>query len=495
MSQIAATRASLYGQKTQPTGAPKLQAARGIRSIRRKVLPPVSALATASTASSKQIQEFWQWMQQNSVVDEAKTAVQPKALEEGAGLVSKRNLKKGETLLTIPEAVTMNYAAALKSDIGKYLEGLKPWLAVTLFLLHERNKGAASKWAPYVSLLPSALGLPMFWSEDELKELEGTQVLESTLGYMGYAESEFEGVQEYVFGPNPSVFPPEVYNAESFLWAFGILRSRTFAPFVGESIALVPGLDLMNHNAYGVVKLERRKTGLFSGESAAALVSVAASVEGEQVYMNYGDKNNSQLLLDYGFVETSMTAMQGAYLLTLSIPEGDINFGDKVDIVELVGLKEQWQFNLQGQTMPDADMLTYLRLIQMQGTDSFLLESIFRDTAWNLCTLPVSLVNETAVCECMVEGCRAALSVYPTSIGEDEQILARGDLSERMYAAVVARQGEKRALYSTMGYFEQRIQLLPTMEYYQERRLKDLGLLEDDGTTTYDDFFSTDDRA
>jgi hypothetical protein len=65
---------------------------------------------------------------------------------------------------------------------------------------------------------------------------------------------------------------------------------------------------------------------------------------------------------------------QGAYLLTLSIPEGDINFGDKVDIVELVGLKEQWQFNLQGQTMPDADMLTYLRLIQMQGTDSFLLE-------------------------------------------------------------------------------------------------------------------------
>jgi hypothetical protein len=29
-----------------------------------------------------------------------------------------------------------------------------------------------------------------------------------------------------------------------------------------------------------------------------------------QVYMNYGDKNNSQLLLDYGFVETSMTAMQ-----------------------------------------------------------------------------------------------------------------------------------------------------------------------------------------
>ena len=37
--------------------------------------------------------------------------------------------------------------------------------------------------------------------------------------------------------------------------------------------------------------------------------------------------------------------------------------------------------------------------------------------------------------------------------------------------AVVARIGEKRALLSTMGYFEQRINLLPGLEYYQVRRL------------------------
>eukprot|EP00959_Pyramimonas_sp_CCMP1952_P379896 7958410-Pyramimonas_sp.AAC.6 len=67
----------------------------------------------------------------------------------------------------------MNYKAAIGSKIGKYLEGLKPWLAVTLFLLHERSLGAASEWAPYISLLPSTMDMPLFWSEDELREIEG----------------------------------------------------------------------------------------------------------------------------------------------------------------------------------------------------------------------------------------------------------------------------------------------------------------------------------
>eukprot|EP00976_Prorocentrum_cordatum_P085161 1185955-Prorocentrum_minimum.AAC.1 len=69
---------------------------------------------------------------------------------------------------------------------------------------------------------------------------------------------------------------------ESFLWAFGILRSRTFEPFVGENIALVPGLDLVNHTGYGIA-LWQRKVGLFGGEASAALVSANAAVNGEQV--------------------------------------------------------------------------------------------------------------------------------------------------------------------------------------------------------------------
>ena len=41
------------------------------------------------------------------------------------------------------------------------------------------------------------------------------------------------------------------------------------------------------------------------------------------------------------------------------------------------------------------------------------------------------------------------------------------------------RLGEKEALDSLLRFFEQREALLPTLEYYQERRLKRLGLLDD----------------
>lgn len=51
------------------------------------------------------------------------------------------------------------------------------------------------------------------------------------------------------------------------------------------------------------------------------------------------------------------------------------------------------------------------------------------------------------------------------------------------------RLGEKEALDSTLRFFEDRNSQLSELEYYQERRLRGLGLLDDNGNTTYDDFF------
>jgi [ribulose-bisphosphate carboxylase]-lysine N-methyltransferase len=51
------------------------------------------------------------------------------------------------------------------------------------------------------------------------------------------------------------------------------------------------------------------------------------------------------------------------------------------------------------------------------------------------------------------------------------------------------RLGEKEALDSLLGFFEGRGADLPALEYYQERRLKRLGLMDEEGKTTYDSFF------
>lgn len=60
---------------------------------------------------------------------------------------------------------------------------LEPWLAIALFLLHERAKGAASRWAGYVAALPADSGSPVQWGEEELAELAGSQLLGTVQGY------------------------------------------------------------------------------------------------------------------------------------------------------------------------------------------------------------------------------------------------------------------------------------------------------------------------
>ena len=126
------------------------------------------------------------------------------------------------------------------------------------------------------------------------------------------------------------------------------------------------------------------------------------------------------------------------------------------------------------------------------------MEPVFRAAAWGHMCAPVSLANEVAACESMVAGCTAALARLAGRGGEagDEAALASGvsavtgeALSARGRAATVVRLGERRSLAAARAFFEARAAGAEGLEYYQERRLKGLGLLDEGGRTTYDSFF------
>mgnify|MGYP002775787807 FL=1 len=73
----------------------------------------------------------------------------------------------------------------------------------------------------------------------------GTQIIGSILGYRQHVESEYKKLLEETIIPNPRLFDESVFTFEAFLWAFGILRSRTFPPLTGDDLALVPLADLV----------------------------------------------------------------------------------------------------------------------------------------------------------------------------------------------------------------------------------------------------------
>lgn len=52
--------------------------------------------------------------------------------------------------------------------------------------------GASSKWAAYVATLPETLDAPLFWTSEQLAELEGTQLLQNAAGYDSYVRGTYQ---------------------------------------------------------------------------------------------------------------------------------------------------------------------------------------------------------------------------------------------------------------------------------------------------------------
>lgn len=435
--------------------------------------------------TQEDIRYLWQWLsEKGGISSSSSTLVRPEFVPERLGLVAQTNISRGQVVLELPKNLWISMDTVSGSEIGKLCQGLRPWVAISLFILREKSR-SDSPWSPYLRILPEVLDSPMFWSEEELAELKGTQLLNSTLGYKDYVQNEFLKVQEEIIDPNRHLFDFDIAQKD-FLWAFGILRSRTFPPFTGNNLAMVPFADFVNHGFSINVEdpsWERKVTGLFDRQEALIMRASTAFRTGEQVLMQYGkNKSNAQLALDYGFVERNGEegSNRDIFTLTLEISESDPYFADKLDIAELNGMETTAYFDITQDQGVTEIMLTFLRLIALGGTDAFLLESLFRNSVWEHLSLPVSQENEAAICKVVLDGCRAALSGYGSTIEEDEALLGQ-QLDARLEIAAVTRLGEKKVLQEIQKYFEEYIVKLDQLEYYHDRRLKSLGLMGQQG--------------
>ncbi|KAH7857348.1 hypothetical protein Vadar_011592 [Vaccinium darrowii] len=442
--------------------------------VASKILSPESEAPPA-------VQTFWKWISGEGVIS-SKCPVKPGIVPEGLGLVAQRDIRRNEVVLEVPKKFWINPDTVSASEVGSVCGGLKPWISVALFLIREKKLREESMWRYYLDILPEYTDSTIYWSEEELSEIQGTQLLSTTLGVKEYVQSEFEKVEEEVILPNEKLFPFPI-TSDDFLWAFGILRSRAFSRLRGQNLVLIPIADLINHDPNITTEeyaWEIKGAGLFSRELLFSLRSPVSVKAGEQVMIQYDlNKSNAELALDYGFIESRPE--RNAYTLTLQISESDEFFGDKLDIAESNGLGETAYFDINlGQSLPPA-MIPYLRLVALRGTDAFLLESIFRNAVWGHLELPISRANEELICQVVRAACSSALSSYHTSIEEDEKLMEGGNLDRRLQIAVGTRAGEKKVLQQIDGIFKERELELDELEYYQERRLKDLGLVGEQG--------------
>ncbi|KAJ1289648.1 hypothetical protein BS78_02G180700 [Paspalum vaginatum] len=446
-----------------------------------RLLPRAAASATA-TASA--LEDFRRWLASQGGAGEG-GKVFPAAVPEGLGLVAARDLPRGEVVAEVPKKLWMDADAVAASDIGRACGGgggLRPWVAVALLLLREVARGPGSPWAPYLAILPRQTDSTIFWSEEELLEIQGTQLLSTTAGVKEYVQSEFDSVEDEIISTNKDLFPGGI-TYDDFLWAFGVLRSRVFPELRGDKLALIPFADLVNHSPDITSEgssWEIKGKGLFGREAMFSLRTPVDVKSGEQIYIQYDlNKSNAELALDYGFVESNSS--RDSYTVTLEISESDPFYGDKLDIAELNGLGETAYFDVTLDEPLPPQMLPYLRLLCIGGTDAFILEALFRNSVWGHLELPLSPDNEESICQVIRDACKSALAAYHTTIEQDEELLESEKLQPRLKIAIGVRAGEKKVLQQIDDIFRQREEELDGLEYYQERRLKDLGLVGDNG--------------
>lgn len=196
-------------------------------------------------------------------------------------------------------------------------------------------------FGPYIDILPDRLNVPFYWNHQEQSLVEDTDLKiilnrnlqklvedwHAVVGSLTYQEehSSFEAefkadlkfYEDYHAGRYDGDRLYEYLNKEihswtsfsAYVWAHSILTSRGF-PYllVAEDISkhnltkacLIPLFDILNHKSNSPIKWTPAKE---SENNKVIFKLEKEAKKGEQLFNNYGDKSNCELLLGYGFAE------------------------------------------------------------------------------------------------------------------------------------------------------------------------------------------------
>jgi len=448
------------------------------------------------------------------------------------GLIATNKLKKGDLAMAIPydEQIVFTPELARKTVFKDILPAkYDGWTGdngfLALLLLNElaktatagtgtgqtqagipkpiRKPEAAALIQAWIAALPSHHEMvsnnlhPYLWSENDQEVLQSSST-KNIYKLLDDIEDDFSWLDEKIFSTNRDKFPETVelngescpcFNAQGFTWAMAIAASRSV--FVDGSSQLVPVMDMANHDDIGVEEVRGGYMGTFGTTKGIVMKTAAGRIfeKGQEVLVSYGPKSAAEYLLEHGFVSKAARSLKTSVAeITFAIDQEDRFYDDKLDILEFetydnAPMEPIQSFDVVSEVgrdgEPDPAMIQFLRLLKLNSKDAFLLESIFRKEVWEFMAFPVSEPNERVVLEAVIDACNKGLrGMEDVEVEVEVESTADNDENENSPASLcaVVRASEKRALSRTLEFVSREKEALDLKEYYQERRLKDLGL-------------------
>jgi SET domain-containing protein 6 len=279
-------------------------------------------------------------------------------------IVATQDIAEHEVLFRIPRSAILSCENSIISNEipAATFEMLGPWLSLILVMLYEHTNGDASNWAQYFAVLPTEFNTLMFWSDDELAELQGSAVL-NKIGKEGANEVFMEHllpvIKEFadIFfaGDERAKQRAEEMRDERNLtlmhkmgslimaYAFDIEPATPRKDVDEDGFAeeeedealpkgMIPLADMLNADA------DRNNARLFYEDKHLDMKALKPIRAGEEIYNDYGPLPRSDLLRRYGYVTDNYAQYDVVEipmdLVTDLATVAGVHFEDRIEYLE-----------------------------------------------------------------------------------------------------------------------------------------------------------------
>ncbi|KAK6505329.1 hypothetical protein TWF481_007235 [Arthrobotrys musiformis] len=376
------------------------------------------------------------------------------------------NAGEALTLVTCPTSLIFSLANPTPSFPASFFEApsLSTHAKACFHLCQHLLLKEQSQFWPYIRLLPETFDTPLYFDDDEMERLAGTN-----LGAGDVVSRKQLWTEEWESGCQ-LLNDGDVENSQEYTWdlylrAATIYTSRSFpSKLVGVAGSapadknasnpddtsfpvLIPLVDILNHKPNTKIIWEPTPT-LFSLKIPETLPA------GSQVFNNYGPKGNEELLMGYGFVIPDNPTDSLAMKFTIS-PRGQA-----AEIWEQRKLKQTWKevFHLKKSTDIDQDpkgphslendwpdaLVDLFRILVANESEIDDLENGDPNAT------PISIRNELAV----ALGLKAAINQKLAAIRKYDLSLASPAASYREKLADTYRKGQEEIIVSKIKKLE-----------------------------------------
>lgn len=410
----------------------------------------------------------------------------------GLGLVASGGIPKGSDLIVLPEHVPLKFQSDKDDEadsVSLPLSNRVPeelWaMKLGLKLLQERAK-VGSFWWPYISNLPETYTVPIFFSGEDIKNLQYAPLLcqvNKRCRFLLEFEQEVKNVLKNL-KPSEHPFGGQDVDASSLGWAMSAVSSRAFRLY-GKKLPngthsdipmMLPLIDMCNHSFNPNARILQEQ----DAGNPKMLIKVVAEREIKQsdpLLLNYGCLSNDFFLLDYGFVIPSNPydhielKYDGALMDAASMAAGvsSPNFSSPAPWqqeilfqLNLDGEVPNLKVTIGGPELVEGRLLAALRVLlsndreMVQRYDLSVLKSLSAEG-------PLGVANEVAAFRTIIALCVIAVGHFPTKIMDDESLLKQG-VSVSTELAIQFRMQKKSVIIDVMRDLTKRVKLLLSKE-------------------------------